>query len=111
MNRIELDALAHCATIVRTDLDHLRELAALPPCDPPAMQSCTDLTNPAWLIRLICPPDGLVLDPFNGAGTTGVAALKYGVRYIGIDRDAHYLDISARRLEACEAAPALFTGV
>ena len=49
MNRIELDALAHCATIVRTDLDHLRELAALPPCDPPAMQSCTDLTNPAWL--------------------------------------------------------------
>ena len=66
---------------------------------------------PAWLIRLVCPPNGLVLDPFNGAGTTGVAALKYGVRYIGIDRDAHYLDISARRLEACEAAPALFTGV
>lgn len=66
---------------------------------------------PAWLIRLACPPDGLVLDPFNGAGTTGVAALKYGVRYIGIDRDAHYLDISARRLEATEAAPSLFTGV
>jgi len=63
---------------------------------------------PAWLIRLACPPDGLVLDPFNGAGTTGVAALKYGVRYIGIDRDAHYLDISARRLEATEAAPSLF---
>lgn len=51
MNRLELDALAHCATIVRNDLDHLRELAAMPPCDPPTMQSCTDLTNPAWLDR------------------------------------------------------------
>lgn len=43
--------------------------------------------------------DGLVLDPFNGSGTTGVAALNLGRRYVGIDVDAEYLALSERRFK------------
>lgn len=48
-------------------------------------------------------PDALVLDPFNGSGTTGVAALRLGRRYVGLDLDSSYLDIARLRLEAEEA--------
>jgi site-specific DNA-methyltransferase (adenine-specific) len=48
----------------------------------------------------------LVLDPFSGSGTTGVAALRAGCRYLGIERDASYVDLSARRLRAAELLPA-----
>ena len=51
-----------------------------------------------WLCRLITPPGGVILDPFNGSGTTGMAALDEGFRYIGIEREEHYLDISKRRI-------------
>ncbi len=40
---------------------------------------------PLRAIAAGCPPDGVVLDPFSGAGTTGLAALRLGRRYIGID--------------------------
>lgn len=42
---------------------------------------------------------GLILDPFNGAGTTGMAALKNGRRYIGIELNAEYIDITHRRFQ------------
>lgn len=42
----------------------------------------------------------LVLDPFNGSGTTGVAAIEAGCRYLGIDINADYLDLTARRIGA-----------
>ena len=44
--------------------------------------------------------DAVVLDPFNGSGTTGVAALRMGRRYVGIDLDEKYLELTQRRLEA-----------
>lgn len=47
----------------------------------------------------------LVLDPFCGSGTTGVAALRYGRRFIGIDNEADYLDITRRRLEGLVHKP------
>jgi DNA modification methylase len=53
-----------------------------------------------YLIKLITPPNGLVLDPFNGSGTTGMAAVELGFDYTGIELDAHYVDISRRRIEA-----------
>lgn len=43
-----------------------------------------------------CKPGGVVLDPFSGSGTTGLAATKHGRRYVGIDLNREYLDLSLR---------------
>lgn len=43
-----------------------------------------------------CKPGGTVLDPFSGSGTTGMAAARHGRRYVGIDLNADYLDLSLR---------------
>lgn len=48
----------------------------------------------------ICSPNSLVLDPFCGSGSTGVAALRRGHRFLGIEREAVYAQISRERLEA-----------
>lgn len=45
-----------------------------------------------------CPPRGLVLDPFAGSGTTGVAALAEGRRFVGIEMSRDYCDVMAGRL-------------
>ena len=55
-----------------------------------------------WLIRLVTPPGGVVLDLFLGSGTTGVAAVKGGFGFIGIEREAEYLAIARARIEAAE---------
>ena len=55
-----------------------------------------------WLIRLVTPLGGVVLDPFLGSGTTGVAAAKGGFGFIGIEREAEYLAIARARIEAAE---------
>lgn len=49
-------------------------------------------------VKLITPPAGLVIDPFNGSGTTGVAAAMEGFSYIGIDRDLKYIELTEGRL-------------
>ncbi|MFO0634721.1 MAG: site-specific DNA-methyltransferase [Nannocystaceae bacterium] len=54
----------------------------------------------ARIVAASCPPGGVVLDPFNGSGTTGVAALRGQARYIGIEREPQYLELSRRRLAA-----------
>lgn len=51
----------------------------------------------------ICPPCGVVLDPFQGSGTTGVAAITSGRRYIGIEMVHEYHQIACERLSAAEA--------
>ena len=43
-----------------------------------------------------CKPGGTVLDPFSGSGTTGLAAARHGRRYVGIDLNHDYLDMSLR---------------
>jgi site-specific DNA-methyltransferase (adenine-specific) len=57
------------------------------------------------LVRSTTHDDSLVLDPFNGSGTTGLAALRLGRRYVGIDVDPQYLELSRRRFEAERRAP------
>jgi site-specific DNA-methyltransferase (adenine-specific) len=44
-------------------------------------------------------PGDLVLDPFSGSGTTGLAALRAGCRYLGLERDPAYVELAARRLK------------
>lgn len=55
------------------------------------------------LINDFTDPDDLILDPFMGSGTTGVACLQTGRRFIGIELDAGYFDIARQRLEAASA--------
>ena len=56
-----------------------------------------------YLVRMITPPNGIVLDPFNGSGTTGVACKVEGFNYVGIELDAEYCKISEARIEGWEA--------
>ena len=53
-----------------------------------------------YLIKLITPPGGTVLDPFNGSGSTGCAAVELGMTYIGCELDEKYVAIAGRRIEA-----------
>ena len=55
----------------------------------------TDLM--AWLVRLVTPPGGVVLDPFAGSGSTLVAARREGFGFIGIEREAEYIEIAEAR--------------
>jgi site-specific DNA-methyltransferase (adenine-specific) len=57
------------------------------------------------VIEASTPEDALVLDPFNGSGTTGVAALKLGRRYVGIDLDEKYLALSKSAWTTRPASP------
>jgi DNA modification methylase len=59
-----------------------------------------------WLVRLVTPPGGTVLDPFAGSGTTGAAALAEGRRPILIEREAEYIADIKRRLKALQGQTA-----
>ena len=53
-----------------------------------------------WLARLVTPPNGLILDPFAGSGTTGAAAHLEGFRAVLVEREAEYFADIERRLAA-----------
>ena len=57
----------------------------------------TDLM--AYLIRLVTPKGGIVLDPFMGSGSTGKAAVREGMEFIGIERENEYFEIAKSRIE------------
>lgn len=56
----------------------------------------TDLM--AYLCRLVTPPNGIILDPFMGSGSTGKAAIREGFKFVGIDMQQEYVDISNTRI-------------
>lgn len=76
------------------------------------MRNCHPTAKPvalvAWLLTLICPPDGLALDCFMGQGTTLAAAKQLGLRAIGIElndtEDEPYCRIARKRVEATKAS-------
>lgn len=51
-----------------------------------------------WLVRLVTPPGGIVLDPFFGSGSTGKACVLEGFRCVGIEREPDYVAISLARI-------------
>lgn len=55
-----------------------------------------------WLIRYLCPPGGTILDPFSGAGTMGLAAVKNNREYIGIEQNADYCEMARQRLKSSQ---------
>ena len=56
-----------------------------------------------WLVKLVTPIGGTVLDPFTGSGTTGMACVYEQRQFIGIEREAEYVEIAKRRI--AEVAP------
>jgi DNA modification methylase len=53
---------------------------------------------PTDFIQVFCPPNGVVLDPFMGSGSTAVAALRTGRHFIGFDISQEYIDIANERI-------------
>jgi DNA modification methylase len=51
-----------------------------------------------WLVRLVTPPGGIVLDPFTGSGTTGIACGLESLSFIGVEREAEYVAIARARM-------------
>jgi site-specific DNA-methyltransferase (adenine-specific) len=51
-----------------------------------------------WLVRLVTPPGGVVLEPFAGSGTTAEACVIEGFRCIAVEREADYLPLIVARL-------------
>lgn len=56
------------------------------------------ITLMRYLIRLVTQPGGIVLDPFTGSGTTGIAAIREQARFIGIEQSADYIEIARTRI-------------
>jgi len=61
----------------------------------------TDLMR--YLVRLVTPPGGTVLDPFAGSGSTGKAAVLEGFEFVGIELSEDYAEIARSRIERAEA--------
>lgn len=51
-----------------------------------------------WLVRLITPPQGIVLDPFCGSGTTATVAKAEGFQFVTIEREENYAEIAKARV-------------
>ena len=56
-----------------------------------------------WLVRLVTPPGGVVLDPFMGSGSTGCAAALEGFAFIGIEQSPEYCEIAEKRIAFWQA--------
>jgi site-specific DNA-methyltransferase (adenine-specific) len=58
-----------------------------------------------WLVRLVTPPGGLVVDPFTGSGTTGCAAVRQGFDFLGVEREEPFVQLAVRRIGLAAGAP------
>lgn len=62
----------------------------------------------AWCLDHLPPEARVVLDPFMGSGTTGVACVSRGLKFIGIEREPKYFDIACKRIEDAQRQGSLF---
>jgi len=91
------DGMTHPHSIL--SFDHDRGCNLPEKCLHPTMKPLQLLR---WLILSYSNPGDVILDPFMGSCTTGEAAVRLGRRFIGIERERQYFDISCRRLEAIQ---------
>lgn len=68
----------------------------------PAQKPLADVEH---LVSNVCPPGGVVLDPYSGSGTTGVAAVNTGRQFIGVEMSEHFHDIATRRIMDADSQP------
>lgn len=61
-----------------------------------------------WCIRQLPKDQNIILDPFMGSGTTGVAAVQMGRLFIGIEREQQYFDIACKRIEQAQMQTDMF---
>ena len=57
-----------------------------------------------YLVKLVTPPGGTVLDPFMGSGSTGKAAVLEGFDFVGVDLNPDYVEIAKARINTVEQA-------
>lgn len=62
----------------------------------------------SWFVHRLTDEGGIVVDPFLGSGTTGVASVKLGRQFIGIELEPKYFDIACRRIEEATRQPDMF---
>lgn len=62
----------------------------------------------SWCIEQLPPTVDTILDPFMGSGTTGVAAVKAGKKFIGVERESKYFEIACRRISEARKQPDMF---
>jgi site-specific DNA-methyltransferase (adenine-specific) len=55
-----------------------------------------------YLIKLVTPPGGVVLDPFMGSGSTGVSAVRQGFSFVGIEQEPEYFDTATKRIKGTQ---------
>jgi len=77
---------------------------------PPGMKNDQPKVRPLalfeWIVKMVTPPGGVVLDPFMGSGTTGMAATDHGFGFVGIDKNEHWVNDIARHRIAHDRAEA-----
>ena len=72
---------------------------------PPDLKAVKPLALMEWLVRLVTPEGGTVLEPFAGSGTTVEAAIHEGRRVVAIEREADYLPLIAARITRARSVP------
>jgi site-specific DNA-methyltransferase (adenine-specific)/modification methylase len=99
-----------------TDIDSVVRKIALPWVGANAKDESGERVHPTqkplgvmrWSIEKCKPQPQTILDPFMGSGTTGVAAIQLGRKFIGIEREPKYFDIACKRIEQTVAQGQLF---
>jgi site-specific DNA-methyltransferase (adenine-specific) len=71
---------------------------ALTPCRANIHPTVKPIAIMRYLVRLVTPPGGLVLDPFAGSGTTGCAAVLEGARFLGLELEPKHAEIARARI-------------
>lgn len=95
--------LTYCATSLRPEAE-FGWVVARTPTRPRTKKSIALMR---WLVRLVSPPNALVLDCFAGSGTTGLAALVEGCRFIGFEKEPEFHAIASERMRSIIEDPRL----